>query len=180
MVINAGSSFSGINLMKYLKNENRTLSQETLYNYIAFAQDACLLHLSSRVDIQGKRMLKFQEKISLADQGIREAIYGNNDRDINQILENIVFLELMRRGFNVHIGKMDNQEVDLVAEKAAQRLYIQVAYVLADDSVIQREFSALAGIRDNYPKMVLSLDKFDFSREGIVHKNLIDFLFQNS
>jgi len=164
--------------MKYLKNENRTLSQETLYNYIAYAQDACLLHLAPREDVQGKRLLKFQEKIFLADQGIREAVYGHNDRDINQILENIVFLELLRRGFKVSIGKTDAKEIDFVAEKAAQRIYIQVSYLLADDSVIQREFSALADIRDNYPKIVLSLDQYDFSREGIIHQNLIDFLLR--
>lgn len=176
LLANIGQSFSGINVMKYLKNENRALSQETLYNYIAYAQDACLLHLAPREDVQGKKMLKFQEKIFLADQGIREAVYGNNARDINQILENIIFLELLRRGFKVSIGKSDAKEIDFVAEKAAQRMYIQVSYLLADDSVIQREFSALADIRDNYPKLVLSLDHYDFSREGIVHKNLIDFL----
>lgn len=176
LLANVGNSFSGINVMKYLKNENRTLSQETIYNYIAYAQDACLLHLAPREDVQGKRMLKFQEKIFLADQGLREAVYGNNDRDVNQILENIVFLELLRRGFKVSIGKADAKEINFVAEKASQRIYIQVAYLLADDSIIQREFSALSDIRDNYPKFVLSLDKYNFSREGIVHQNLIDFL----
>jgi len=180
LLANVGNSFSGVSVMKFLKNENRTLSQETLYNYIAYAQDACLLHLAPRVDVQGKKMLKFQEKIFLADQGIREAVYGNNDRDVNQILENIVFLELLRRGYKVSIGKTDAKEIDFVAEKASQRIYIQVSYLLADDSVIQREFSAFADIRDNYPKFVLSLDHYDFSREGIVHKNLIDFLLDTS
>lgn len=176
LLANAGNSFSGVNVMKFLKNEKRTLSLETLYNYIAYAQEACLLHLVPREDVQGKRMLKFQEKIFLADQGIREAVYGNNDRDINQTLENIVFLELLRRGFKVSIGKTDAKEIDFVAEKASQRIYIQVSYLLANNDVIQREFSALADIQDNYPKYVISLDKFDFSREGIVHRNLIDFL----
>ena len=180
LLANVGNSFSGVSVMKYLKNESRTLSQETLYNYIAYAQDACLLHLAPRMDVQGKKMLKFQEKIFLADQGIREAVYGNNDRDVNQILENIVFLELLRRGYKVSIGKTDAKEIDFVAEKASQRIYIQVAYLLADDSVIQREFSAFADIRDNYPKFVLSLDHYDFSRDGIVHKNLIDFLLDTS
>lgn len=180
LLANVGNSFSGVSLMKYLKNENRTLSQETLYNYIAYAQDACLLHLAPRMDVQGKKMLKFQEKIFLADQGIREAVYGNNDRDVNQILENIVFLELLRRGYKVSIGKTDAKEINFVAEKASKRIYIQVAYLLADDSDIQREFSAFADIRDNYPKFVLSLDHYDFSRDGIVHKNLIDFLLDTS
>lgn len=176
LLANVGQPFSGASLLKYLKNEKRSLSMETLYNYIAYAQDACLLYLLPREDVQGKAMLQFQEKIYLADQGIREAVYGNNDRDISQILENIVHLELLRRGYAVRVGKSKAREIDFVAIKGDQREYIQVAYLLADESVIQREFAPLAEIRDNYPKMVLSLDKPDFSREGIVHKNLVQFL----
>ncbi len=176
LLAKVGNSFSGTSLTNYLKNEHRTLSQETLYNYIAYTQDACLLLLLPREDVQGKRMLKFQEKIYLADQGIREAVYGNNERDINQVLENIICLELLRRGFKVHVGKSDDKEIDFVAIKPSQRLYIQVAYLLADQSVIDREFSAFKEIRDNYPKIVLSLDKNNFSRDGIIHQNLIEFL----
>lgn len=176
LLANVGHTFSGVSLMKYLKNEGRTLSQETIYNFIAYAQTACLLHMVPREDVQGKRLLKFQEKIYLADPGIRETVYGNNLRDLNQILENIVYLELLRRGFTVLIGKSGVQEIDFVALNKSQRLYIQVAYLLADESVIQREFSALTGIPDQFPKLVLSLDSFDFSRDGINHQNLIDFL----
>ena len=164
--------------MKFLKSEGRKLSQETLYNYISYAEEACLLHLTGRFDVQGKRMLQFQEKIFLADQGIREAIYGNNERDINQILENIVYLELIRRGYKTFIGKTNTKEIDFVAEKASRKVYIQVAYLLADESVVKREFSSLAEVSDNYPKYVLSMDQFDFSREGMIHMNLIDFLFR--
>jgi len=178
LLANAANSFSGPNLVKYLKNEKRTFSLETVYNYIAYAREACLLHLIPRTDVQGKGLLKFQEKIYLADQGIREAIYGNNERDINQVLENIVCLELLRRDFKVYVGKSKEKEIDFIAEKQNQKIYIQVAYLIADQNVARREFSALAGIQDNYPKMVLSLDRFDFSREGINHKNLIDFLLQ--
>ncbi len=178
LLANVANSFSGPNLAKYLKNEKRTLSLETIYNYLAYAREACLLHLIPRIDVQGKGLLKFQEKIYLADQGIREAIYGNNERDINQILENIVCLELLRRDFKVHVGKSKEKEIDFIAEKQNQKIYIQVAYLLADQTVIKREFSSLADIQDNYPKMVLSLDQFDFSRDGIIHKNLIDFLLQ--
>jgi len=178
LLANVANSFSGTNLVKYLKNEKRTLSLETIYNYIAYAREACLLHLIPRIDVQGKSLLKFQEKIYLADQGIREAIYGNNERDINQVLENIICLELLRRDFKVHVGKSKEKEIDFIAEKQNQKIYIQVAYLIADQSVARREFLSLAGIQDNYPKMVLSLDSFDFSREGIIHKNLIDFLLQ--
>lgn len=178
LLANVANSFSGANIMKYLKHEKRTVSLETVYNYISHAQEACLLYLAPREDVQGKRMLKFQEKIFLADHGIREAIYGNNQRDINQILENIVFLELLRRGYTVRIGKSGIKEIDFVAEKTSQKLYIQVAYLIPDQAVADREFSALLGIKDNYPKLVLSLDTFDLSREGIIHKNLIDFLLE--
>lgn len=180
LLANVANAFSGINIMKYLKNEKRTLSQETLYNYIAYAEEACLLHLVPREDIKGKKMLKFQEKIFLADQGIREAIYGNNERDINQILENIVFLELKRRGYKVSIGKHDTKEIDFIAYKAAKRVYFQVAYLISDENVEEREFSGLKNLQDNYPKIVLSLDKYDFSREGIIHMNLIDFLLKKN
>ncbi len=178
LLANVANSFSGPNLIKYLKNAKRTLSLETIYNYIAYAREACLLYLLPRIDIQGKGLLKFQEKIFMADQGIREAIYGHNERDINQVLENIVCLELLRRDFNVYVGKFKEKEVDFIAEKHNQKIYIQVAYLIADQSVARREFSILAGIQDNYPKLVLSLDSFDFSRKGIIHKNLIDFLLQ--
>lgn len=178
LLANVANSFSGPNLVKYLKHEKRTLSLETIYNYIAYAREACLLHLIPRIDVQGKGLLKFQEKIYLSDQGIREAIYGNNERDINQILENVVCLELLRRDFKVRVGKSKEKEIDFVVEKQNQKIYIQVAYLIADQKVARREFSSLAGIQDNYPKLVLSLDRFDFSREGIIHKNLIDFLLQ--
>ena len=178
LLANVANPFSGSNIMKYLKNEKRAISLETLYNYISYSQEACLLYLTPRENVQGKRMLKFQEKIFLADHGLREAIYGNNQRDINQILENIVFLELLRSGYTVRIGKSDAKEIDFIAEKTSQRIYIQVAYLIPDQNVAEREFSALLGIKDNYPKMVLSLDKFDLSRKGIVHKNLINFLLE--
>jgi predicted AAA+ superfamily ATPase len=178
LMAQVGQPFSGASLIKYLKNEKRTLSQETLYNYIAYAQDACLLHLAPREDVIGKRLLQFQEKIYLADPGIREAIYGNNQRDINQVLENIVYLELLRRGYRVSIGKSGDKEIDFVAESRNNRQYIQVAYLLADPAVVEREFSALNQIPDHYPKRVISLDTFDFSRDGVIHQNLIDFLLQ--
>ncbi|EFI33830.1 ATPase [Desulfonatronospira thiodismutans ASO3-1] len=178
LLANVANPFSGSNIMKYLKNEKRAISLETLYNYISYSQEACLLYLTPRENVQGKRILKFQEKIFLADHGLREAIYGNNQRDINQILENIVFLELLRRGYTVRIGKSDAKEINFIAEKMSQRIYIQVAYLIPDQNVAEREFSALLGIKDNYPKMVLSLDKFDLSRKGIVHKNLINFLLE--
>lgn len=178
LLSNTGQTFSGKSLSDYLKNEKRALSLETLYNYIAYAQEAFLVYLASRYDIRGKRLLSFQEKILLADMGIREAIYGNNERDVSQVLENVIFLELIRRGYKVTIGRIDENEVDFVADRGSERQYLQVVYILADESTVEREFSALENIDDNFPKMVLSLDKFDRSRNGIRHQNIIDFLLE--
>ncbi len=175
---NFSKTFSGSSVSAFLKNEKRSISSETLYNYIAYAQEAFLIYLVPRYDIKGKRTLSFQEKLFVADTGIREAVFGFNERDISQILENIVFLELLRRGYSVSIGKFGENEIDFVCMKAGERLYLQVAYLLAEERTIEREFSALEKINDNYPKMVLSLDKFERSRNGIRHQNIIDFLLE--
>lgn len=179
LISNVANTFSGPSLTKFLKSEKRNLSQETLYNYINYAKEACLFHLAPREDVLGKKALKFQEKIFLADHGIREALTGNNERDINQVLENIVYMELLRRGYSVSIGRAGDREIDFVAVKGKNRLYIQVAYLLADDSVIEREFSPLLSVRDNFPKFVLSMDSVDRSREGINHRNIADFLLKD-
>lgn len=177
-ISNIGNVFSATSIVKYMKSEFRGISNETLYNYIDYCKSACLLHLAARQDLIGKNLLQFQEKIYLTDHGIREAIYGNNTRDINQVLENIVYMELLRRGYTVHIGKNDTHEVDFVAEKGSKREYYQVAYMLASDETVQREFGAFKGIDDNFPKYVLSLDEFDFSRNGYIHKNIRKFLLE--
>ena len=175
---NFAQTFTGNSVSNFLKNEKRSISPETLYNYIAYAQQASLIYLVPRYEIKGKRSLSFQEKLFLADAGIREAVYGYNERDISQVLENLVFLELLRRGYSVNIGKIEENEVDFVAVRSAERMYLQVAYVLVDKGTVEREFSALESIDDNFPKKVLSLDKFDRSRNGIQHQNIIDFLLE--
>lgn len=177
-ISNIGNTFSATAITKYLKSENRRISNETIYNYIEYCRSACLFHLVSRQDLIGKNLLQFREKIYLTDHGIREAIYGNNMRDIGQVLENIVYMELLRRGCTVTVGKNANLEVDFVAEKDGQKAYYQVAYLLASEETIEREFGALRGITDNYPKYVLSLDEFDFSRDGYKHVNLRKFLLE--
>lgn len=171
-IANVGNTFSSSSLVKYLKNQHRSVSTETIYNYIEYCRAACLLHLVQRQNLAGKALLSTQEKIYLADHGIREALYGNNQKDINQVLENIVYMELLRRGYEVTV----NAEVDFCAVKGASIVYVQVSYLLASDETVEREFSALESIRDNYPKFVLSLDDIDRSRNGILHKNIRDFL----
>lgn len=178
-VSNIGNTFSASSITKYMKNEHRNISPETLYNYMDYCKNVCLLNIVSRQDLIGKNLLNFQEKIYLTDHGIREAIYGNNLRDINQILENIVYIELLRRGYKVTVGKNKSQEIDFVAEKNGNKEYYQVTYLLASDETVKREFGAFKGINDNYPKFVLSLDEFDFSRDGYKHKNIKKFLLEN-
>lgn len=173
---NIGNSFSASNISKYLKSEMRSVSTETIYNYIDYAKTACFLHLVAREDVIGKKILQFHEKIYIADHGIREAIYGSNLRDINQTLENIVFLELLRRGYQVNVGKTDNREVDFVAVRDTEKVYFQVAYLLATEETVDREFSALEKISDNYAKYVISMDEIDRGRNGIRNVNVRDFL----
>lgn len=177
---NIGTIFSANVLSKYLKSEGRSMATETIINYVKACTDAFLFYQVKRQDVQGKKLLAINEKYYVADHGIREAVFGGNMKDINLILENIVYLELLRRGYKVSIGKVDTKEIDFVCEKQDQKIYIQVTYLLAAEETIQREFGVYSAITDNYPKYVLSLDEFDMSRDGIIHKNIRDFLLDSS
>lgn len=177
MLNNVSQIFSAVTITKYLKNEGRKLSKETIYNYIEAAKGAFLIHGVARYNIKGKEIFKTNEKYFINDLGLR-SLYFNNERDIGQALENIVYLELRRRGYDIYVGKFGNQEVDFIAVKGAYKMYVQVAYLLAETATIQREFSVLEAIADNHPKFVLSMDKVDRSRNGISHKNIIDFLLE--
>ena len=129
--------------------------------------------------MQGKQILSSNEKYYIADHGIREAIFGGNMRDINLILENIVYLELLRRGFDVTVGRNGNKEIDFVCNKQGEKIYVQVTYLLASQETIDREFGAYDRIKDNFPKYVVSLDEFNMSQNGIKHRNIRDFLLTN-
>ena len=178
---NMGHTFSAANIVKYLKNEKRTLSNETIYNYINYATSACLIHLSPREDVMGKKLLQFQEKIYLTDHGMREAIYGNNLRDIQQTLENIVYMELLRRGYKVCVGCVETKGIDFVGEKQGDKLYVQVYYLLSDEATIQREFGSLLDVRDNYPKLVLYKEgSFRGNYEGIPAIRIEDWLAEKN
>lgn len=180
LIANIGNTFSAMTITKYLKSENRSISTETLYNYVEYCKTSCMLHLVSREDVIGKKLLKFQEKLYLADHGLREAIYGNNLRDINQTLENIVYMELLGRGYEVTVGKVGEREVDFVAKSGAERIYVQVTYLLAADETMEREFGVLEAIPDNYPKYVVSMDEISRSRNGIRNVNIKDFLLMKT
>ena len=179
LIMNVGNNFSATSISKFFKSENRKVSVETILNYIKAAEEAFLIYKVSRDDLIGKKILNVNEKYYIADHGIREAIFESNQRDINQIFENIIYLELLRKGYNIRVGKVDNLEIDFVCTKGNEKLYIQVAYLLASHETIEREFSSLEKINDNYPKYIISMDEFDMSRNGIRHINIIDFLMKS-
>ena len=176
VIANVGTTFSATSLAKFLKNEKRTVAPETILNYIRYCCDAYLFYQVKREDLQGKQILATNEKYYIADHGIREAVYGGNMRDINLILENIVYLELLRRDYKVTVGRIGEKEIDFVCDRRGEKLYVQVAYLLASDETVRREFGPYDNIRDNYPKYVVSLDELDMSRNGIKHRNIRDFL----
>ena len=178
IVMNIGNTFSATSISKFFKSENRKVATETILNYIKACEEAFLVYRVARNDLLGKKILNVNEKYYIADHGIREAIMENNQKNINQVLENIVYFEMLRRGYNVKIGKVDNLEVDFVCKKNDETIYIQVSYLLASEDTKEREFSVLENIKDNYPKYVLSMDEFDMSRNGIKHVNLIEFLIK--
>ena len=175
---NIGNTFSAKTISDFLKSQGRKLSTETVYNYLKALQDAFLVHKVPRFDIKGKRLLETQEKYYLSDLGLRHAIIGYRDNDISGVLENVVYLELLRRGYSVKIGKQGAAEVDFVADKGDDRLYVQVCYVLTDENT-DREFAPLEAIADNYEKVVISTDSLmSFNRGGIKQKNILDFLLE--
>jgi len=172
-----GSQFSAKNIINYFKNEGRIISKETLYNYIRYAQEVLLIYSAKRYDLKGKKLLTTNEKYFVNDQGLRATKF-NNEKDIEKILENIVFFELLRRGYEVTVGKMADKEIDFIATKNNEIEYYQVTYIMEKASTREREFSSLNMIDDQYPKYVLSMDEIDFSQDGINHVNLINFLLE--
>lgn len=176
VVSNIGTTFASTSIAKFFKSENRKVAPETILNYIKYCVDAYLFYQVSRQDLQGKQILATNEKYYMADHGLREAVFGGNMRDVNLILENIVYMELRRRGYSVTVGKAGEKEIDFVCQKQNQKLYVQVCYLLASEETVSREFGVYASIPDNFPKYVVSMDEIDMSRDGIKHCNIRDFL----
>jgi predicted AAA+ superfamily ATPase len=176
VMANVGKTFSATSISNFFKSERRTAAAETILNYLRGCEEAYLFIKINRFDLQGKKILQINEKYYIADHGLREAVYGNNERDIELILENIVCIEMLRRGYKLSIGRIGEKEIDFVCERGSERFYIQVCYLLAGDSTINREFGVYYDIPDNFPKYVVSLDELDMSRDGIKHKNIREFL----
>ena len=173
---NIGNTFSAKTITDFLKSQGRKLSTETVYNYLQALENAFLIYKVNRFDLKGKRILETQEKYYLADLGIRHAILGYRDNDIAGLLENITYTELLCRGFDINIGKQGVTEVDFIAKKRDERLYLQICYVLTPENT-EREFYPLENINDNYKKLVLTTDTLlDINRHGIRQKNIVDFL----
>ena len=170
--------FSPDSLKKYMQSDSRNVSLETLYNYLDYIMRANLISKVERYDVRGKRILTGKYKYYLTDLGFTNILSEGKKEQIGAYLENIVYNELISRGYNVNIGTLENGEIDFIATRFNEKIYIQVAYVLSDESVINREFNAYKKIDDNYPKYVISMDKFDMSQNGIIHKNIIDWLLE--
>lgn len=176
---NIGNTFSGKNVADYFKSQQRKIDINTVYNYLHALEGAFILYRVPRYDLKGKEILKTQEKFYVSDVSLIYATVGNRDRMIGGLLENIVFLELKRRGYKVFVGKLGNYEIDFVAEKAGEKIYIQVAYKLESEQTVQREFGHILAIRDQYPKYVITMDEFwNDNVEGVQHLFITDFLMR--
>lgn len=177
---NVGNTFSAKSVSDYLKSEHRSLDNETVYNYLQKLEKAYLLHRCSRYDLQGRELLKTQEKFYLADTSLRYSVLGYHPDTIAAALENVVYLELCRRGYTVHIGKQADSEIDFVAVRQNDKLYVQVTQRIASEKTGKREYERLLEIRDNYPKYVLRTDEFaDGNYEGIKTMHVADFLLSS-
>lgn len=174
---NVGNTFSAASISKYLKSEQRTLDNETVYNYLSKLESAYILHRCSRYDIKGKEILKTQEKFYLADPALRYSVLGYNADSAASMLENIVYLELLRRGYDVCVGKLDGYEIDFIATRQEEKIYVQVAQEIGNDSTREREYGRLLEIGDNYPKYVLLNDDYAGGNyQGIKTIHIADFL----
>ncbi len=178
VVENVGKTFSANSIVKFLKNEGRSLSVEAVYNYLEWLEKALIIYRCQRYDLQGKSVLKTQEKFYLADQSLKYCVMGFNPKSIAAMLENIVYFELLRRGYAVYIGKEESKEIDFVAVRRDERIYVQVCRNLPEES--DREVANLLDIRDHYPKFVVTLDELAGGNvNGVKIMHLADFLLMD-
>lgn len=176
IISNIGQPVSANGISKYLKHENLKVSADTVLNYLSFSKNACFIHEAKKENLKGKKVLKTNGKYYLVDHGFNQAIIGKDMENTGQILENIVYIELLRRGYDVKVGDINGREVDFVCNKVDRKIYIQVNYLLSGKETVKREFGSLRAIGDDYEKYVLSMDNLDFSNAGIKHMNIIEFL----
>ena len=181
IVTTPSQNFSADSLSNYFANkDNREVSKVTLYNYLEYMTKAMLINKADRYDIRGKRILIGKYKYYLTDLGLGQTKNISKRQQLGAYLENVVYNELISRGYDVKIGNLEKAEIDFIATRFKEKIYIQVAYILADENFIDREFGAYKSVEDNYPKYVLTMDKHDFSQEGIIHKNVIEWLLEEN
>ena len=174
---NIGNIFSASSISEYFKEEmNIKVSNKTITNYLKFLENACFIKKVKREDLEGKSILKINEKYYVTDHGFCEAKAKGNIDNIGRVIENIVYFEFLRRGWKITIGKTTDYEVDFVCRKHKQTIYVQVSYLLENEETIEREFRPFSKIKDHYPKYIITMDQFDRSRDGVKHINLLDFL----
>lgn len=174
---NVGNIITAKSISDYFKKEHRNIDNETIYNYLRYLEEAFIIHRVGRYDIKGKRLLELLDKFYLDEHSLQYIVREYDSVKISGILENIVYLELLRRGYSVTIGKFDDTEVDFVAERFDGRVYIQVCYMFYEKETIEREFAPLMKIRDNYPKLVITMDKYwNVDKDGVKGMHLRDFL----
>ena len=176
LVANSSTTISGNAISAFLSNDGHKVSAPKVYDYIKCIVDACICNKVSRYDIRGRKILSFEEKVYVCDMGFFHIKKNRVKDEYNYIIETICYNELIARGYKVYIGKTYKGEVDFIAQKGENKFYLQATYLLSDDNVISREFGAYKYIEDNYPKYVISMDKLNFSRDGIIHINFVDFL----
>lgn len=179
ILTNIGQSFSASSIKTYLKNKNKNISVDTILNYLEYCNIAFLIKKVPRYDILSKKTLKVDEKYYLTDHGFRQATGFPITQDIERILENIVYIELLSRGYEVKVGKVKDKEINFIAKKEKSLSYYQISYKIRDEKTRERIFETYNSITDNFPKYVLSMDHSNFSQDGVIHKNIIDFLLED-
>lgn len=179
LVTNPSQTFSPVNMLNEFEKEQIPISSKTIYECLNYAESSILMSKISTYDVRGKRILSRKDKYYLTDLGLGQILNVNKRTQFGAYLENIVYNELIYRGYNVSIGNNNGKEIDFIATKHNQKEYYQVAYTLSNQETEEREFGAYSNIDDNYPKYVISTDKLDYSQNGIIHKNIIDWLLEN-
>ena len=178
MMENVGGVISANSITKFLKSDNIATSVDTVLNYVEYINNSMIASKASRYNIRGKSVMTLLEKYYLVDLGLLQLKSSPIEKKVGGRLENVVYNELLARGYDVYIGKTDNGEIDFVVDNFGDRFYIQVADYLSSDEVIEREFGAYKNVADNFPKYVITMDKLDYSRDGIIHKNIVDWLLE--
>lgn len=179
VLTNIGQSFSASSIKTYLKNKNKNISVDTILNYLEYCNVAFLIKKVPRHDVTSKKTLKVDEKYYLTDHGFRQATGFPIAKDIEKVLENIVYIELISRGYEVKIGKVKDKEINFIAKKEKDLSYYQISYKIRDEKTRERIFETYNSVTDNFPKYVLSMDHSNFSQDGVIHKNIIDFLLED-